>query len=119
MNFLFDENFPKTARAVLETAEHQVLDFRRLGIIGSPDEAIMMIALDYAAAILTTDRDLFHTLGRQYPKHHEIVVIALKQPTRHSIIGRLEWFLEHIDIEKLAGRTFQLRDRTWMVYLSL
>lgn len=119
MKFLFDENFPKTARAVLESAGHDVFDFRRLGVIGSPDEVIMRMSFENAAAILTTDRDFFHTLGRQYPNHHGIIVIALRQPTRHSIIGRLEWFLEHIDVAKLAGRTFQLRDRTWIVYPPL
>ena len=116
MNFLFDENFPKAARVVLEKAGHEVFDFRRIGVIGSPDEAIVRTALEKSAVILTTDRDFFHTLGRQYPEHHGIIVIALRQPTRHSIIGRLEWFLEHIEIGNLAGRTFQLRDRTWMVY---
>jgi predicted nuclease of predicted toxin-antitoxin system len=67
MNFLLDENFPKSARAVLESAGHEVLDFRSLGIIGSPDEAVVRMALEKSAAILTTDRDFFHTLGRQYP----------------------------------------------------
>jgi predicted nuclease of predicted toxin-antitoxin system len=119
MNFLFDENFPKTARAVLESAGHEVFDFHRIGVIGSPDDAIVRMALEKSAAILTTDRDFFNTLGRQYPEHHGIVVIALKQPTRVSIIGRLEWFLENIDLQKLAGRTFQLRDQTWMVYPPL
>ena len=119
MNFLFDENFPKSTRVVLESAGHQVFDFRRIGVIGSPDESIVTMALEKSAAILTTDRDFFRTLGRRYPEHHGIVVIALRQPTRLSIVERLEWFLEHIDIEKLEGRTFQLRDRTWMVYPPL
>ena len=119
MNFLFDENLPKAARAVLESAGNEVFDFRRVGIIGSTDEAIVTMALEKSTAILTTDRDFFHTLGRRYPEHHGIIVIALKQPTRLSIIGRLEWFLEHIDVEKLPGRTFQLRDRAWMVYAPL
>lgn len=66
MNFLFDENFPKSARAILESAGHEVFDFRGLGIIGSPDDAIVRMAL-----------------------------------------------------EKLAGRTFQLRDPAWMVYPPL
>mgnify|MGYP006370147675 CR=1 FL=1 len=119
MNFLLDENFPKSARAVLESAGHEVFDFRSLGIIGSPDEAVVRMALEKSAAILTTDRDFFHTLGRQYPEHHGIVVIALKQPTRLSVIARLEWLLGHIDLAQLAGRSFQLRDRAWMVYPPL
>lgn len=119
MNFLLDENFPKAASNVLEKAGHQVCDFRRIGVIGSPDEAIMELAAAQKAAILSTDRDFFHTLGRRYPDHQGIVVIALRQPTRHAIIGRLRWFLEHFGVGTLAGRTFQLRDRTWMVYPPL
>jgi predicted nuclease of predicted toxin-antitoxin system len=59
MNFLFDENFPKSARAILENAGHEVFDFRRIGIIGSPDDAIVQMALEKSAVILTTDRDFF------------------------------------------------------------
>ena len=119
MNFLLDENFPKSARAVLERLGHEVFDFRRLGIIGSPDEEIMRMAFENAATVLTTDRDYFHTLGRRYPNHYGIVVIALRQPNRHLIVSRLEWFLVHIDAEWIESRTFQPRDRTWMVYPPL
>lgn len=119
MNFLLDENFPKAAGPILEGAGHQVFDFRRVGVIGSPDERIMEMAVTKQAAILSTDRDFFHTLGRQYEDHYGIVVVALRQPTRHSIIGRLEWFLENVGVGELVGRTFQLRDKTWMVYPPL
>ena len=119
MNFLFDENFPKSARAVFERWGHEVFDFRRLEIIGSPDEAILGMAFENAAAVLTTDRNYFHTLGRRYPNHHGIVVIALRQPNRHSIISSLEWFPEQINAELLESRAFQLRDKPWKVYLPL
>lgn len=119
MNFLLDENFPKAARVALEGRGHVVLDFRRIGEIGATDDAVIRAAIEASAAILTTDRDFFHTLGRMHPEHHGIVVIALKQPNRHSIIGRLDWFLERVGVESLLGRTFQLRDSTWMVYPPL
>ena len=105
MNLLFDENFPKSARPVLERSGHHVFDSRRLGAIGSPDDEIMMLAVEKSAAVLNTDRDFFHTLGRLYPEHHGIKVIELMQPNRPSIVGRLGWFLKHIDLEKTAGRT--------------
>ena len=37
MNFLFDENFPKSAREFIESLGHTVLDFREEGVRGSPD----------------------------------------------------------------------------------
>lgn len=119
MTFLLDENFPKAARPILEALGHQVFDFRRDGVRGSPDEKVLKMASERSAAILSTDRDFFHTLGRQDPGHHGIIVIALRQPNRAALLERLEWFLDHIGIDKLPGRTFQLRDQTWMVYPPL
>ena len=119
MNFLLDENFPSSARTVVEDLGHQVFDFRKLGEIGAPDTEIMKMAFTKYAAILTTDRDFFHTLGRQYPGHHGIIVIALKRPTRASIMSRLEWFLKRFKPEEISGRAFQLRDQAWMVYPPL
>ncbi len=119
MTFLLDENFPKSVRAILEDAGHRVLDFREIGFAGAPDEGVMSVALGNGAVILTTDRDFFHTLGRRFPDHYGIVVVALKKPTRDSIIGRIVWFLETIALDDLKGRSFQLRDKAWMVYPPL
>lgn len=116
MNFLFDENFPKAARSVLEKLGHEVFDFRILGEEGAPDSEVMGLAIKKRAVILSTDRDFFHTLGRQYPNHFGILVIALKRPTRDALIGRLQWYLDHFGDSDVSGRTFQLRDSAWMVY---
>jgi predicted nuclease of predicted toxin-antitoxin system len=59
MNFLFDENFPKTARPVLEELGHEVFDFRILGDEGAPDSEVMSMAVEKRAVILSTDRDFF------------------------------------------------------------
>jgi predicted nuclease of predicted toxin-antitoxin system len=116
MNFLFDENFPRSARTLIESLGHSVIDFREEGVRGSSDEVVMTMAIEHAAVVLTTDRDFFHTIGRQYEGHHGIVVIALRQPNRSAIMKRLSWFFEHIRIDHLKGRTFQLRDTPWIVY---
>jgi len=116
MIFLLDENFPKAVIPFLEKKGHQVLDFRLIGEEGAPDSKIVTLAISKKAAILTTDRDFFHTLGKQVSGHFGIIVIALKQPTRQSILDKVEWFTDKIGIETLPGRVFQLRDRSWMVY---
>ena len=116
MNFLFDENFPKAARSVLEQRGHQVFDFRILGVEGAPDSEVLRIALEKSAVVLTTDRDFFHTLGKQYPEHCGILVVALKRPTRAALLDRMRWFLDHFGERDVKGRAFQLRDRAWMVY---
>ncbi|MCB1087886.1 MAG: DUF5615 family PIN-like protein [Verrucomicrobiae bacterium] len=116
MRFLLDENFPKAVIPVLETKGHEVDDFRGIGRIGAADEEIIRLAKERSAVILTTDRDFFHTLGQRLPEHCGIIVVALKQPTRLSILSRIEWFIEHVGLDRVPGRVFQLRDRAWMVY---
>ena len=116
MRFLLDENFPKAVISILEGMGHEVDDFRHIGVIGAPDREIVRLAGERSAVILTTDRDFFHTLGRDLPAHSGIIVVALKQPTRSAIISRIEWFIENIGLHRIGGRVFQLRDRAWMVY---
>ena len=115
MKFFFDENFPKAARDMLVGAGHECFDPRGTDLEGVADFILVEEARKIGAVILTTDRDFFHTLGCQYPDHAGIVVIALKQPSRVAILDRLEWFLNHIAEEDIAGHAFQLRDKTWLV----
>lgn len=119
MRFLLDENFPKAARPLLLGLSHEAIDFRDVGIEGSPDSEVVAMAISKGAVILTTDRDFFHTLGQQFPDHPGIIVIALKKPTRDKIIQRLKWLLEHVAEASIAGRAFQLRDQAWQVYPPL
>ena len=119
MRFLLDENFPKAARQLLVGLEHDVIDFRDVGLEGSPDSDVIAMAISERATILTTDRDFFHTLGQQFPNHPGIIVVALKKPTRDKIIQRLKWLLEHVAEEAISGRAFQLRDQVWQVYPEL
>jgi predicted nuclease of predicted toxin-antitoxin system len=48
MNFLFDENFPKAARPILEALGHQVFDLWQEGVRGSSDEMILRMAAENA-----------------------------------------------------------------------
>ncbi|MBB6441971.1 putative nuclease of putative toxin-antitoxin system [Phycisphaera mikurensis] len=95
-----------------------MIDFREVGIRGSDDEAIMTLAAQEDAVVLTTDRDFFHTLGRE-PGHPGLVVVALKQPTREKILARLTWLIERVGEDHLRGRAIQLRDRAWQAYPPL
>ena len=61
------------------------------------------------AAILTSDRDFYHTIPLLHPSHAGIVVIALRQPSRTLINSRLKWFMENIE-GPLDNRVFILRD---------
>ena len=114
MKFYLDKNFPKAACALLKNLGHEWIDQRGTQLEGCSDNRLAEEATAQGAVILTTDRDFYHTLQHEFPDHPGIIVIALKQPSRAAIIERLEWALSHFRQEDLAGRAFQLRDRTWV-----
>ena len=116
MKFLLDENFPNASIALLESAGHQVFDFRGTGDRGIEDSEVFRKAQNHAAILLTTDRDFFHTVPHQFDAHSGVIVIALRQPNRSAILTRLEWVLSHVENHQFKDRVFQLRDRTWLVY---
>ena len=116
MRFFLDENFPKTADAVLVGEGHRVADIRGTADEGADDRDLFRMAQEREAVFLTTDRDFFHTLARVHPDHHGVVVIALRQPNRCDNLDRLVWFLRRFEGMALGGRAFLLRDRTWVAY---
>jgi hypothetical protein len=119
MKFFLDENFPKAAVGLLRERGHECADIRGTNQEGSEDTTIFRIAQRQAAVFLTTDRDFFHTVPHIEYVHHGVVVFALRQPDRKSILKRLEWFLDNFGDTDLKNRVFELRDRTYVVFPSL
>ncbi|MES2996914.1 MAG: DUF5615 family PIN-like protein [Verrucomicrobiota bacterium] len=119
MNFLLDENFPKSVVPFLESAGHAVYDIRGSGDEGMADAPLFLRAQELQAVLLTTDRDFFHTIPHLFETHGGVVVIALRKPGRHAIHAKLEWFLSHVSPDDYANRAFQLRDGTWICHPPL
>ena len=119
MKFVLDENFPCSAASLLIELGHDAVDIRSEGLGGSGDNELFEFCQNLGAVFLTTDRDFFHTIPHLYPKHHGVLVIALKRPNRVKILSKLKWFLENFASTKIHGRVFQLRDNTWSVYPQL
>jgi len=119
MRFFLDENFPKAARALLSREGHQSVDIRGTEKEGSDDNDLFLMAQDVHAVLLTTDKDFFHTIPHLYPRHCGVVVIALHQPDRESILTKLSWLLTHLTAEQIEGRVFLLRDVGCVVYPPL
>lgn len=118
MKFLLDENFPKSARKLLQSEGHDVWDVRGTPQEGAADADVFAEAQNKAGVFLTTDRDFFHTVPHMYSHHHGVVVIALRQPNRKNILERLEWFLQHFGSADITNRVFELRDKTYVTYPS-
>jgi predicted nuclease of predicted toxin-antitoxin system len=119
MRFFLDENFPKTARALLSKEGHESVDIRGTDKEGSNDHDLFRMAQDSNAVFLTTDKDFFHTIPHLCPTHRGVVVVALHQPNRESILARLSWLLAHLTAEQIEGRVFLLRDASYVVYPPL
>lgn len=119
MRFFLDENFPKTTRLMLAELGHETLDVRGTKQEGSTDEELFLLAQKSQAVFLTTDRDFFHSIPHLYPLHAGVVVIALRQPNRRSIMAKLSWLLDHVPMDQFAARVFLLRDANYVVYPPL
>ena len=109
MKILLDENFPRSAADVIVAAGHVVIPFADVCEFGADDEEVFDRAQKLGAAILTSDRDFYHTVPLVHPEHCGIVVVALRRPNRQSIQTRLKWFFENFDCP-MENRVFILRD---------
>jgi len=119
MRFFLDENFPKTAARLLAERGHETLDVRGTENEGADDGDLFLLAQKSPAVFLTTDKDFFHTIPHVYPRHAGVVVVALRQPNRKSILAKLAWLLDHVPTDQLAGRVFLLRDANYVAYPPL
>ena len=118
MKFFFDENFPRAAAGLLDARGHEWADIRGTDQEGSDDATIFRMAQQQGAVFLTTDRDFFHTVPHLEKSHYGVVVVALRQPDRQSILRRLDWFLDHFGDTDLENKVFELRDRTYVIFPS-
>lgn len=114
MNFLLDENFPKSAADFLQEAGHCSFKLLELAEQGTVDRGVFELAQQKQAVLLTTDRDFFHTIPWLFAEHHGVVVVALKQPNRAGILAKLKWILEKLPPRDFRNRVFQLRDHSWI-----
>ncbi|MFP4379432.1 MAG: DUF5615 family PIN-like protein [Candidatus Sumerlaeia bacterium] len=114
MIFFLDENFPRTAYDFLQKRGHICFDCRDQGQCGQDDHTVFKSAVEKEAIFLSTDRDFFHTIPHLYSEHYGVVVIALRQPNRKSILERLQWFLDAFDQQDLRNQVFELRDQSYL-----
>lgn len=116
MKFLLDENFPKAAETLLSELEHTVIDIRGTDLQGTDDFELFELAQENKAVLLTTDRDFYHTVPHHYPAHSGVIVIALRQPNRKSILAKLTWVLQQDAIDSIENTIILMRDQVYRVY---
>ena len=119
MRFFLDENFPKAARGLLDGAGHESVDIRGTEKEGAHDNDLFAMAQESNAVFLTTDKDFFHTVPHIYPQHCGVIVVALRQPDRKSILAKFSWLLTNVATEQFHNRVFLLLDASCAIYPPL
>ena len=115
MKFLLDENFPASVAETVLKCGHQAIPFASTCSRGADDESVFLAAQSAGTVILTSDRDFYHTIPLSHPRHHGIIMVALRQPSRLRIAERLRWFLKNEGFSSLVNRVVVLRDFSYRI----
>jgi predicted nuclease of predicted toxin-antitoxin system len=78
VNFLVDENMPRSLAAKIAELGFSVQDVRDIGLASHPDEEVMQAAILADAIIITADRRFAHP--RSWPKIFTAGVIFITLP---------------------------------------
>lgn len=100
LDFLLDEDMPKSTAEIIESCGHSVKDVRNIGLRGASDKDIIDRAKSDKMIIITRDTDFGDVL--RYPKHPGALILRLPYTyTADEINERLERFLNRIEASKL------------------
>ena len=69
MNFFLDENFPRPAITLLESAGHSATHALQVFPPGIEDAKLFAEAQERKAIFVTTDKDFFHTIPLTFKQH--------------------------------------------------
>ena len=106
MKFFLDENFPRTALPLLESAGHPATHTLQHFPPGTTDTKLFAYAQEQQAVFVSTDRDFFHTIPMAFERHHGAIVITLRKPNRADLLRRLADALAQLGERKLTNTTW-------------
>lgn len=107
MKILVDENIPLTTVRDLRLKGFDVLDIRGTAEQGITDEVLWKKAQREKRLFITTDKGF--SIHRD-EKHHGILIVRLKQPTRLKIHQRVMQALTKYSQEQWHGLMVVMRD---------
>lgn len=94
MNFLIDEDLPRSTGDVIRRYGHGVVDIRDSGLRGSQDSVVAEYARNNKLCVLTGDLDFAHI--KNYPPAHYFGIVVLRPPRdagADDILNLVESFL--------------------------
>ncbi len=107
MKILVDENIPLVTVEELRLKRFDVIDIRGSAEQGITDELLWQKAQQKKRLLITTDKGF--SIHRD-EKHHGILIIRLKQPTRLKIHQRVMQAITIYSQEKWCGLMVVMRD---------
>ena len=109
MNILVDENIPLMSAEQLRDMGHEVLDIRGTPGQGISDELLWNKTCQEKRLLITTDRGFAYYRDRE---HYGILIVALRQPNRHKINGRIVEAMGLFAPGQWPGLLVVMRDET-------
>lgn len=106
MQFLVDEDLPRSIHALLQRYNHASKDVRDIGLRGAKDYQVAAYARSNGLCLLTGDLDFSNV--QNYPPGEYAGIVVLRLPgtaTASFILSLLESFLQQKDIvTKMPGK---------------
>ncbi|MCK4397011.1 DUF5615 family PIN-like protein [candidate division WOR-3 bacterium] len=106
MEFLIDEDLPRSVGNLLRRAGHEAIDVRDIGLRGAPDSEIASYAQSHNLCLLTGDTG-FADIRNYPPKEYSgiIVIYTPREATAKYILEIIEGFLKQEQlISELSGK---------------
>jgi predicted nuclease of predicted toxin-antitoxin system len=106
MQFLVDEDLPRSTHAMLQKYDHSSKDVRDIGLRGAKDYQVAAYARSKGLCLLTGDLDFSNV--QNYPPGEYAGIVVLRLPgtaTASFILSLLESFLQQKDlVTKMPGK---------------
>jgi predicted nuclease of predicted toxin-antitoxin system len=99
VRFLVDESLPRAVTRALETAGHDVVDARDVGLRGATDAVIAARAVTEARLVVSGDTDFANALRFPPGTHPGIVVLRVPNDWNHAL--RAEHLVRALDDDVL------------------
>ena len=110
MKFFLDENFPRPALVILESAGHSAVHALEIFPPGIADDKLFARAQQENAVFITTDKDFYHTVPLTFARHNGAIIITLRRPNRGELLRRLSDALTTLGDRKLDNTVWLVTD---------
>ncbi len=115
MKIKLDENLPVDLAFTLAEHGHQVETVPQEGLEGSDDATIWDAVQREGRFLMTQDLDFSDLRSFRPHSHAGIMILRLRDPSRRTLIERMQTVCETVDLESLSGCNVVVTDHKMRV----